>query len=102
MNFANNLLHNFTILLVLMYFTRITLWITLLKIPLLRIQLNYPYLKMLTKYYMPWLNICMIRKMHERFIDHNKTRYNIPYDEHVVDHDAVVPPQMQLTDEERA
>src|SRR5277367_374982 len=38
----------------------------------------------------------------ERFIDHNKTRYNIPYEEHVVDLDAVVPPQMQLTDAERA
>ena len=38
----------------------------------------------------------------ERFIDHNKTRYNIPYDDHVVDLDAIVPPQMQLTDDERA
>src|SRR5277367_406715 len=38
----------------------------------------------------------------ERFIDHNKTRYNIPYDEHVVDLDAVVPPQLQLNDADRA
>src|SRR5277367_2567465 len=30
----------------------------------------------------------------ERFINHNKVRYNIPYDEHVVDLDAVVPPQL--------
>src|SRR5277367_2072856 len=38
----------------------------------------------------------------ERFIEHNKTRYNIPYDEHVVDLDAVVPPQLQLSDNDRA
>ena len=40
----------------------------------------------------------------ERFIEHNKTRYNIPYDEHVVDLDAVVPPQvqLQLSDDDRA
>src|SRR5277367_2389505 len=37
-----------------------------------------------------------------RFIEHNKTRYNIPYDEHVVDLDAVVPPQLQLSDDDRA
>src|SRR5277367_483025 len=38
----------------------------------------------------------------ERFIEHNKTRYNIPYDDHVVDLDAVVPPQLQLSDDDRA
>src|SRR5277367_6190351 len=38
----------------------------------------------------------------ERYIDHNKTRYNIPYDEHVVDLDAVVPPQLYMSDEDRA
>src|SRR5277367_6787346 len=32
----------------------------------------------------------------KRFMDHNKTRYNIPYDEYVVDLDAIVPPQVQL------
>src|SRR5277367_4041855 len=38
----------------------------------------------------------------ERFIEHNKTRYNIPYDDHVVDLDAVVPPQLHLSDDDRA
>src|SRR5277367_5598147 len=38
----------------------------------------------------------------ERFIEHNKTRYNIPYDEHVVDLDAIVPPQLQLSDADLA
>ena len=38
----------------------------------------------------------------KRFIDHNKVRYNIPYDDYVVDLDAVVPPQMQLTDDDTA
>src|SRR5277367_2470371 len=38
----------------------------------------------------------------ERFIEHNKTRYNIPYGEHVVDLDAIVPPQLQLSDDDRA
>src|SRR5277367_1361104 len=32
----------------------------------------------------------------ERFIAHNKTRYNILYDELVVDLDAVVPPQLHM------
>src|SRR5277367_3099598 len=38
----------------------------------------------------------------ERFIDHNKVRYNIPYDERVVDLDAIVPPQLQMSDDDRA